>query len=185
MLDKIRNIYSGVKGKFLRFLNPVKYWRGKGVSIGDSCEIYSSANFGSEPYLITIGNHVRINSGVNMVTHDGGAWVLREYIKGADAEKIDMFGKICIGNNVHIGTNATIMPGVTIGNNVVIGCGAIVTKDVPSDSIAVGIPARVIETIDEYISKNQHRFFYTKHLSSDEKKHYLLESTKQDKGYSS
>ena len=95
-------------------------------------------------------------------------------LRKADAEKIDIFGKIFVGNNVHIGTNAIIMPGVTIGNNVVIGCGAIVTKDVPENSVAVGIPAKVIEGLDDYICKNKHRFLYTKHLSMNEKKKYLL-----------
>lgn len=170
----IKHIFGGVKNRLVRIFNPVQYWKMKGASIGDRCEIYGSASLGSEPYLITIGNHVRINSGVHMVTHDGGAWVLREYIKDADAEKIDIFGKILVGNNVHIGTNAIIMPGVTIGNNVVIGCGAIVTKDIPDNSVAVGIPAKVIEGIDDYISKNKHRFLYTKQLSRDEKQCYLL-----------
>lgn len=170
----IKYILEGVRNKLLRIFYPVKYWKMRGASIGERCEIYGSASFGSEPYLITIGDHVRINSGVHMVTHDGGAWVLREYIKEADAEKIDIFGKIFVGNNVHIGTNAIIMPGVTIGNNVVIGCGAIVTKDVPDNSVAVGIPAKVIEGLDDYIYKNKHRFLYTKHLSMNEKKKYLL-----------
>lgn len=171
---KIKHIFREVRDKLLRFFCPVKYWKMKGATIGDRCKIYGSASLGSEPYLITIGNHVRINSGVHMVTHDGGAWVLREYVKEADAGKIDIFGRISVGNNVHIGTNAIIMPGVVIGNNVIIGCGAIVTKNVPDNSIAVGIPAKVIEGIDDYICKNKRRFRYTRQLSGDEKKKYLL-----------
>ncbi len=144
------------------------------IQIGGECEIYKSVQWGSEPYLISIGNHVRINSGVQFVTHDGGVWVIRRYLKGNDCEKIDMFGSIKVRNNVHIGTNAIIMPGVTIGNNCIIGCGAIVTKSIPDNSIAVGVPARVIETIDEYIEKNKGRFEYTKQMNYDEKKKYLL-----------
>ena len=63
--------------KMLKHHNYVKFLRKKGCQIGKDCEIYSSANFGSEPYLITLGNHVRVNSGVNFVTHDGGVWVVR------------------------------------------------------------------------------------------------------------
>ena len=59
--------------------DPIKFWRSKGMVIGDRCEIYSSASFGSEPYLISLGDHVRVNSGVTFVTHDGGVWVLREF----------------------------------------------------------------------------------------------------------
>ena len=151
--------------------DPIKYWRSMGVSIGERCEIYSSASFGSEPYLISLGDHVRINSGVNFVTHDGGVWVLRE--RYDELKNVDLFGKITVGNNVHIGTNALIMPGVTIGNNCIIGCGAIVTKDIPDNSIAVGIPARVIETVDEYKEKHIQSFDHTKGLSRLQKESYL------------
>ena len=68
----------------------------------------------------------------------------------------------------------TIMPGVTIGSNCIIGCGAIVTKDIPDNSIAVGIPAKVIESIDEYYEKNKDIVDYTKNMSANEKKNYLI-----------
>ena len=142
--------------------------------MGGGCEIYSSANFGSEPYLITIGDHVRINSGVKFVTHDGGVWVLRGMKE--DLKNVDMFGGITVGNNVHIGTDAIIMPGVTIGNNCIIGCGAIVTKSIPDNSVAVGVPARVIESIEEYEEKNAHKFVYTKGMAREEKEKYLKEN---------
>lgn len=157
--------------KYKLHRDPIKYWRSKGVIIGERCEIYSSASFGSEPYLISLGDHVRVNSGVNFVTHDGGVWVLRECHK--DLKEIDLFGKIRVGNNVHIGTNVLIMPGVTIGNNCIIGCGAIVTKNIPDNSIAVGIPARVIETVDDYKAKHINDFDRTKMLSRKEKEDYL------------
>ena len=64
--------------------------------------------------MIEIGDNVRITSGVRFVTHDGGVWVLRH--KYSELSDIDLFGKIRIGNNVHIGFNAIIMPGVTIGS---------------------------------------------------------------------
>ena len=51
---------------------------------------------------------------------------------------------VCIGNNVWIGEGVCVMPGVTIGDNVIIGANAVVTHDVPDNSIAVGIPAKVI-----------------------------------------
>ena len=157
--------------KIKKHKNPIKYWREKGVKIGDRCEIYTSASFGSEPYLIKIGDHVRINSGVSFVTHDGGVWVLRNMKE--EYRDIDMFGKIVVGDNVHIGTNSIIMPGVTIGNNCIIGCGAIVTKDIPDNSIAVGVPARVIKTIEEYETAHCDDFEHTKMMSSEEKRAYL------------
>lgn len=97
-----------------------------GCSIGANVEIHPNVDFGSEPYLITIGNHVRINTGVKLITHDGGVWVLRHLDESL--KNIDLFGEIHICDNVHVGTNAIIMPGVTIGENSIVGCGAVVTK---------------------------------------------------------
>ena len=166
-------MFSWIIRKYRLHHDPIKYWRDKGVTIGDGCEIYSSASFGSEPYLISLGDHVRVNSGVIFVTHDGGVWVLRGIDEGF--RDVDLFGRISVGNNVHIGTNALIMPGVTIGSNCIIGCGAIVTKSVPDNSVAVGIPARVIENIEEYKEKHIHNFDRTKTLSSSEKEKFLRE----------
>lgn len=144
-----------------------------GVKIGADCEIYSSAHFGSEPYLVSLGDHVRINANVSFVTHDGGVWVLRRYLKTENAEKIDMFGKIKVGSNVHIGIGVTVMPGVSIGSNCIIGVGAIVTRDIPDNSVVVGVPARVIETVEEYAQKHMDDFLYTKGMSAAEKRLFL------------
>lgn len=130
--------------------------------------------WGGEPYLVEIGNHVRINSNVQFITHDGGAWVLRGMYP--ELSKVDLFGKIIVGNNVQFGNNVIVMPRVTIGDNCIIGAGAIVTKDIPSNSVAVGIPAKVIETIEEYKQKNAERFFYTKGMSPEEKKDFLYKN---------
>ena len=66
---------------------------------------------------------------------------------------------IIIGDNVWIGGNACIMPGVTIGNNVVIGAGSVVTKDVPDNVIAAGNPCKIIRTITE----EDRDFYYRDH----------------------
>lgn len=142
-----------------------------GVNIGTGCEIYNNVSFGSEPYLITIGDNVRITKGVSFVTHDGGVWTLR---KMGILENSDIFGPIIVGNNVHIGLNSIIMPGVTIGDNCVIGCGAVVTKDIPSNSVAAGVPARVIKSIDEYYLKSKTNCDFTKNLNAEEKKEFLI-----------
>ena len=56
---------------------------------------------------------------------------------------------ITVGNNVWIGGNVAVMPGVTIGDNTVIGGGSVVTKDIPSGVVAAGNPCRVIREITE------------------------------------
>lgn len=152
--------------------SPIKYWREKGAKIGEGCYIVSSVSFGSEPYLIEIGDNVRLTENVRLITHDGGVWVARHL--NPDYSDADLFGRIKIGNNVHIGVNSIIMPGVTIGDNVIIGCGAVVTHDIKTNSVAVGVPARVIETVDEYIEKNKADFVNTKHCSKEEKKRILI-----------
>ena len=159
-----------------RRVNPIKYWKSLGAIIGKDCEIYPSANFGSEPYLISIGDHVRINSGVQLITHDGGVWVLRKLKR--ELADIDLIHPIIIGNNCHIGTNSIILPGVKIGNNVIIGVGSIVTKDIPDNSIVAGVPARVIETVDEYLSKHLNDFIETKHMNKKQKKDFLTNKAK-------
>lgn len=161
--------------KIKKYRNPVKYWREKGVKIGEQCEIYSSVDFGSEPYLVQLGNHVRVNSGVTFDTHDGGVWVAKKYLRVDELnDTLALYGAIKIGDNVHIGTNAFIMPGVTVGNNCIIGVGAIVTKSIPSNSVAVGVPAKVIESLDTYIEKHKKEFNHEKYASRTEKKNALI-----------
>lgn len=148
----------------------IKEYRRLGVHIGENCDLQKGIHFGSEPYLISIGDKVRINPGVQFVTHDGGVWILRNT---GDLPNADIFGTIHIGNNVAIGHNATIMPGVSIGDNSIIALGAIVTKDVPNNSIVAGVPAHVIESYDEYLYKAKQKCDFTKHMTPKEKEQYL------------
>lgn len=145
---------------------------GGGTIIGKNCEISKDIILGTEPYLITMGDNVRVTSGVKFITHDGGLWVPRRL--GYIDEKADRFGRIIIGNNVNIGWNAIIMPDVTIGNNVIIGAGALITKNIPDNSVAIGVPAKVYETIEEYAQKNRDRVLMTKDLSRAEKRKFLM-----------
>ncbi len=115
------------------------------IQIGNNSRITHFPRWGSEPYLIEIGDNVTITRGVSFFTHDGGVGLFRDEYPG-----INVFGKIKIGNNVFIGANAILLPGTTIGNNVVIGAGSIVTKDIPDNVVIAGVPAKVIKTLDEY-----------------------------------
>ena len=94
---------------------PIKYARYIGVKLGKNCRLIN-VDFSSEPYLISMGDHVSATA-TRFETHDGGVWVLREL----GEPKIDIVKPIKIGNNVFIGYGAIIMPGVVIGDNVVIG----------------------------------------------------------------
>ena len=122
---------------------------GKGVTVMRNCD------FGSEPYLITLGDNVRISNDVMFVTHDGGSWAFR---RGENEYKnVVRFGRIAVGNDTFLGARSIIMPNVHIGKNCVIAAGAIVTKDIPDDSVAAGVPARVVCTTGEYAEKMKNR----------------------------
>lgn len=130
--------------------NNVKIARKLGTRIGKNCRIIGNVFhiLGSEPELIEIGNHVSISSGTRFLNHHGELWVLRSKEKN-----IQRFEKIIIGNNVFIGQNVIILPGVTIGNDVVIGAGSIVTHNIPDNVVYAGCPARFICDFDDFSQK--------------------------------
>ena len=103
------------------------------------------------PWMISIGNHVRITEGVKILTHDYSWSVLKNYRGGVFGAS----GIVEIGDNVFIGMNAIIERNVKIGNNVVIGAGSIVTKDCEENSVYAGVPAKRIMNIDEFLMKRR------------------------------
>lgn len=149
MLKILVNGVNKVLGFLFFTFSPTKYAKKIGVTIGNDVSLMTW-RFGSEPWLIRIGNHVRVTSGVRFITHDGGSWVFRQQDK---YKNVKNFGKIVIENNCFIGNCVIILPGVTIGENSVIGAGAVVSRDIPPNSVAVGVPARVIMTTTEYADK--------------------------------
>lgn len=153
-----------------------KYLISRGSHIGRGTRLNCGVEaFGSEPYLITVGNDCLFAKNVNFITHDGGIKVLNS-MNYFDGKRMDNMAPISIGDNVYIGMGAYIMPGVTIGNNVIIGASAVVTHDIPDNSVAVGIPARVIKTVDEYYENLQgrNRLFDFGGMTRDEKDHFLI-----------
>lgn len=142
--------------------------RENGVVVGQDCRILANPYkcFGSEPYLVRLGNHVEIASGCQFITHDGAVWVLRAF---PEYSKIDKFGNINVGNNVFVGINSIILPGVNIGDNCVIGAGSLVTKDIPTGEVWGGVPARFISTISEYKDKVLLNADYTKGMNPKDK----------------
>lgn len=152
----------------LLFLNEEEYARRIGVSIGNECKI-KTRNFGSEPYLITIGNNVQITSGVKFFTH-GGNWIFRK-----EYPKFDTFGKILIGNNVYIGNNVLLMPGISIPNNTIVGAGSVVTKSFFKEGLIIaGNPAKVIGDVETLKNKLLPYNLNIKGMSYEEKKSFLL-----------
>lgn len=143
----------------------------EGVRFGKQCH-FNTKTFGSEPYLIEIGDNFYSSREVKFVTHDGSVNVLRNLYP--EYKDIDIFGKITIGNNVFIGINTTLLPGTTIGDNVIVGACSLVKGTLESNMVYAGIPAKPICTIKEYFEKNKANFHHTKFFSKNEKKKYLL-----------
>jgi acetyltransferase-like isoleucine patch superfamily enzyme len=121
--------------------DPVAYARRIGVAVGAGCRLLGieRSTFGSEPYLVSLGDHVTVTSLVRFITHDGGVWVLRDI-----HPDIEVVGRVTVGDNVFIGLGSILLPGTDIGPNVVIGAGSVVTGAVPGNTVAVGIPARPV-----------------------------------------
>lgn len=95
---------------------------------------------------VCISNSVKIGEGSmiyynSIITHD---CVLGEYVEVAPS--VSILGRATIGDFTQIGANATILPDINIGRNVIIGAGAVVTKDIPDDSVAMGVPAKISRT---------------------------------------
>lgn len=156
----------------------VKYLREKGCKIGEKTRLLCDiGSFGTEPYMVEIGEDCLLSNNLSFFTHDGGVKVLNS-LNYFDGKFMDKVGKIVIGNNCFIGNGTKLMSGVTIGDNVIVGAGSIVTKDIPSNSVAVGVPAKVIGTIDEFYEKNKDKFQPTGRMSPAEKKEYLLKNMK-------
>lgn len=123
----------------------------QGLQIAGDCRLIGLPNFGSEPYLISIGRHVTIASQVTFITHDGGTWVFRDQAKYREVIK---YGRIVVHDNCFIGNGSSIMQGVSIGPNVVVAAHSVVTKDIPPNTVAGGVPARVLMSLKEYAEKS-------------------------------
>src|SRR5690554_1168330 len=138
LLEKVRNaciIHLRGKEYYAKYL---------GVEMGRNCSIHTK-HFGTEPFLIKIGDNVTIGGDVKFITHDGS---------GSLFGRMFRYRKIMIGNNVFIGMNTLVLLGVEIGDNVIVGAGSVLTKSVPSNSVVAGNPAKIITTFDDYVTKN-------------------------------
>lgn len=131
----------------IALLGKEAYARSIGVKIGTGCRILID-DFGSEPFLIRIGDRVTITARVILLTHDGSTWLMRD-AKG----RRQRYGRIDIGSDVFIGIGSILMPGVSVGDRCVIGAGAVVTKSIPPGHVVAGNPARILCTYDDFVTK--------------------------------
>lgn len=150
--------------------DPIGHFRKQGFQIGERCRLIRPTHgmLGTEPSLVTIGNHVTVSQDVLFVTHDGGVWVLRDRLG-----PVDVFGSITIGDGAFIGARSVLLPGVTIGGGSIVGAGSIVSRSVPDDVVVAGCPARVLATTAEYEERLRPHLHHTADLAADAKHEYL------------
>jgi acetyltransferase-like isoleucine patch superfamily enzyme len=173
----LRN-FVGSFGEGSSFHYPCRFWGGgsKNVYIGNNTTIQSHCILGcwvkyaGETYSPTItigddcniGEHTHITS-IKKITIGNGLLTGRYVYVGDNSHgglsndeanippirrKLVTKGEISIGKNVWIGDKATILAGVTVGDNVIVGANSVVTKDIPSNTMVAGVPARIIKSLN-------------------------------------
>jgi acetyltransferase-like isoleucine patch superfamily enzyme len=166
---KIRNIYQN-----LLKISILETAKNRGMKVGENLYIEGIPNFGSEPFLIEIGDHVTIAENVSFINHGGDARVTKRIEKYKNGRN---FGRIKIGNNTFIGKGSILLPGISIGDNCIIGSLSVVSSSIPDNCIYGGIPAKFICTIEEYGEKLlKNNTDYPLELEADRKKleQYLI-----------
>lgn len=114
---------------------------------------WQSRYYPADPELISIGNNVVITANVSFINHDAIRGMLNKKYKTNEFQMTQ--GCIEIGDNVMIGSGTRILFNVRIGSNVVIGAGSIVTKDIPDNSVAAGVPCKVIGKFEDLVERRR------------------------------
>ena len=179
MMRLLRNALQGLRDRLASTRDPEGFARSLGVGLHGHVTFYGIGRgmFGSEPWLISLGDNVYVTAGVQFITHDGGTLILRK-----EDPDLEWTAPISVGNDVYFGVRALILPGVTIGNRCIIAAGSVVTQDVPDNSVVAGVPARRISSVDEYQEKMRAKSLGLGHLPAAEKaarlkRHFGIEST--------
>lgn len=151
MIVKRALITYSYKGYFFeplnkKFIRPA-IWKFCGCHLGKNIHIGHMVRMDiGNPERIHIADNVVMSNGVTILCHKRD---ISDYHIGDDALKLPfLYQDVYIDRGVQLGLNVTIMPGVHIGEGSIIGTGAIVTKDIPAWSVAVGFPAKVVKTLD-------------------------------------
>jgi len=122
----------------------------QGMKVGDNLYVQGIPNFGSECFLIEMGDNVTLAEGVSFINHGGDGRVTKRIEKYKNGRT---FGRIKIGNNTFIGKGTILLPGVSIGSNCIVGSLSVVSSSIPDNSVYAGAPAKFICTIEQYGEK--------------------------------
>lgn len=124
---------------------PIETLKKRGMKVGKNFSKQQGCFIDpSHCFLIEIGDNVTFSIRVTLLAHDASSKKIIDYTK---------FGKIIIHDNVFIGANVTILPNIEIGEGAIVGAGSVVTKNIPSNMVFAGNPAKPICTVEEYKQK--------------------------------
>ena len=147
MQISIRKLLSKIFYKFFPKQDQLLFLKKRGLKVGKNFSMQDQVIIDPHHcWHITIGDDVTLAPRVYILAHDASTKRALGYTR---------IGKVDIGNNVFVGASSIILPGVTIGDDVIIGAGSIVSGDIPKNSIAVGNPAKVIDSYENWIRKRE------------------------------
>lgn len=146
--------------------------RKSGLQVGAGTRFVGSQDFGTEPFLISIGAQCLVTDGVQFVNHDGAIQV--PLIAGGKSidqvyGRQSVFGRIQVGDNCFLGQGALLLMGTQIGDDSIVAARSVVKGVFPPRSVIAGTPARVIMGLDEYLAKNQARILSLEGLAPTER----------------
>jgi acetyltransferase-like isoleucine patch superfamily enzyme len=135
-----------------------RYARRLGVQVGGGTRIYDGVSFGSEPWLVRIGDGTVVTFGVQFVTHDGSISVINNGPFGiAQDEPVNHMDVVIVGENCFLGIGSILLPGTVIGDHAVVGAGSVVSGEVEPATVVAGNPARVVSSVAELAEKLQRK----------------------------
>lgn len=137
LINKIENRYFLYVMHSENDLKKEKILRKKIAHLGNNSRIYSD-KFGSEPWLVSIGDDVIVASGVSFIEHDASYYSVYRYLGEIPNVFAEKKGAIIIGNNCFIGANSILLGGTRIGDNSVVAAGSVVHGIVPSGEVCGG-----------------------------------------------
>ena len=150
-----------------------------GLTIGKDCHVMGECIIDpGHCWLIEIGDRVTLAPRVHILAHDASTKRPLGYTA---------LGRVKIGSDVFVGAGTIILPGVEIGDRVVIGAGSVVSKNIPANSVAVGNPAHVIGSYEDYVEKRKiqmqtkpcYDYSYTINQITSEKKEQMIKEIKK------
>jgi acetyltransferase-like isoleucine patch superfamily enzyme len=163
--------------KIIGILMKKRVWfaRYLGVKIGKDCRIYIT-EWPTEPFLISIGDRVTVTAGCKFITHDGAGSI----VKDSNGNRCNYFAPIKIGNDVFIGINSIILPGVEVCPNTVIAAGSVVSRSITVPGVYAGVPARFVKGYDQLVKHFSDKGSFTQYSSKcSSYKQYVEETVKE------